>query len=96
MYRVFLIVFLCLGGLSGCLLDPFVDTRSEAGTMLKVGDSTKDNPVVCYNSWFTEPEEVAKMAEEECRKTERHAYFKSQRSFSCRFFIPSKAKFECK
>lgn len=88
--------------LSGCILDPFVDTRGEVSLMdskiseKKLGRSTPDKPIVCYNGWFTNEKEVAKLAEDECRKTKRHAYLVSQKPFECRLFVPVQAIFECR
>ena len=91
----YLVIVLCLM-LSGCLFDPFIDVRGEAGTKNKVGRSTMNKPVVCYNSWFTDAKDVASLAERECQETKRHAYLIGQERFSCRIFIPVRAIFECR
>lgn len=82
------------------LTEPFVDRRREAGKTgaeLYVGSSKTDAPVVCYNGWKTEFEDVQKMADEECVKqgTGSAAVLDAEERFSCRIMTPTKAKFQC-
>lgn len=93
---VLLVLF--LGACS--LTQPFVDRRREAGMTgsgLYVGASKTDAPVVCYNGWVTDFEEVQKMADEECVKhnTGTSASLENEDRFSCRLFTPTYAKFQC-
>ena len=52
---------------------PFVDRRREAGGFadgaLYVGESTPQNPAICYNRLYTSYDEVKTLADEECKKT---------------------------
>ena len=93
---VLLVLF--LGACS--LTQPFVDRRREAGMTgagLYVGASKTDAPVVCYNGWVTDFEEVQKMADDECVKhnTGTSASLENEDRFSCRLFTPTYAKFQC-
>ena len=67
------------------------------GSGLYVGASKTDAPVVCYNGWVTDFEEVQKMADEECVKhnTGTSASLENEDRFSCRLFTPTYAKFQC-
>ena len=54
--------------LSACsFLPPFVDRQRNAGvhdiSKLYVGESTPEEPAVCYNGWTTTYEEVKKLAQ---------------------------------
>lgn len=81
---------------SGCgISKPFVDTRREAGKTYMVGESTIDTVAICYNSMTFDAEKLKEMANNECAKTDRVAKFKKQRLFSCRFFTPTRAYFDC-
>ena len=93
---VLLVLF--LGACS--LTHPFVDRRREAGrtgASLYVGTSKTDAPVVCYNGWVTDFEEVQKIADDECIKhnTGTAASLEAENRFSCRLFTPTYAKFQC-
>ncbi len=80
--------------LSGCrAFDPFVDARREAGQVAPVGSSTVDSPVICYG--FAEPEEVEKLAQNECAKTNRVAVFEQKENFKCALFAPQRAIYRC-
>ncbi|MBQ8785875.1 MAG: hypothetical protein IJZ59_07555 [Alphaproteobacteria bacterium] len=87
--------------ISACsVTQPFVDRRREAGktgSELYVGTSKTDAPVICYNGWVTDFEEVQKMANDECIKhnTGTSASFETEENFSCRLFTPTYAKFQC-
>lgn len=97
----FLIIGLMLIFISGCsLFQPFVDRRRNAGQtgdLLYVGRSKPAAPVVCYNSWVSEFEQIQKMADEECikQKTGTRAEFVSEDKFSCRLLTPIYSNFQC-
>ena len=86
---------------SGCsLVQPFVDRRRDAGQTgdkLYVGRSQPEAPVICYNSWATEFEEVQKIADEECLKHNVgiKAEFVDEEKFSCRLLTPIYSNFKC-
>lgn len=82
--------------LSACSqVHPFVDTRREAGQEKPIGYSTPDRSAVCYNPFTADMEEVQRLAEEACQKTNRHAVFKERKNFSCRFLTPSINFYDC-
>ncbi len=94
---LFLVFF--IGGCS--LFKPFVDRRREAGAKtpetLYVGESTPENPAICYNKWFASYAEVKKLADEECVKngTGTRAEPVRQTYFTCRVFLPTHLYFKC-
>lgn len=80
--------------------EPFVDRRREAGAKgdrLYVGRSKPEAPVICYNGWKTEFDELQKMADAECvkHKTGDYAEPEEQELFTCRLLTPSTWKFRC-
>ena len=87
--------------ISGCSwVEPFVDRRRNAGAekgQLYVGRSTPDAPVICYNGWKTEFDELQKMADEECQKhqTGTKAEPVGADYFTCRIFTPAAYRFRC-
>ena len=103
MSRVKILNLLILAGLlnSCTLLDPFVDRRRNAGerdmAKLYVGESTPEEPAICYNILTTDYEEVKKMADDECikHKTGTHAVPIKQTQFTCRLFLPTHIYFKC-
>lgn len=80
---------------------PFVDRRREAGGLadgaLYVGESTPEQPVVCYNKLYTSYEKVKALADEECIKNETgtQAVPINESFFSCRLLVPNRYYFEC-
>ena len=84
--------------LSGCgLVDPFIDSRREAGTTFTVGLSRPSAPSICYNPWVTRPEAVLELAGKACDEAGgKEAVFVSQERFSCRFFLPARVNFVCR
>lgn len=96
-------VILLAAILSGCAsqFGPFVDRRREAGGLsdgaLYVGNSTPENPAICYNKLYTSWDEVQKLADEECIKnqTGTHATPVKETVFSCRLLVPNHYYFKC-
>lgn len=81
-------------------VQPFVDRRRNAGAPVAqryVGKSTKSEPVICYNGWVTEYDELKKMADEECirHQTGDYAEPEEQEFFVCRIFTPASYRFKC-
>lgn len=78
-----------------------MDRRRNAGekdmAKLYVGESTPEEPAICYNILTTDYEEVKKMADEECikHKTGTHAVPIKQTQFTCRLFLPTHIYFKC-
>ncbi|MDD4556875.1 MAG: hypothetical protein PHE89_06090 [Alphaproteobacteria bacterium] len=93
---------LTLLGLGACsLLNPFVDRRRNAGekdmNRLYVGESTPQNPAVCYNYFTASLEDIQKLADEECvkQRTGDKAIMEKQTYFSCRLLLPNHIYFKC-
>ncbi len=86
---------------SGCSwVEPFVDRRRNAGAVperLYVGMSKPEAPVICYNGWKTEFDQLQKMADEECQKqqTGTRAEPIGADYFTCRLFTPAAYRFKC-
>lgn len=74
---------------------PFVDARREASKSYTVGESTPDVVAVCFNKYSTHSSEIIRMAQEECRKTNREAKYKGMKRWSCRVLLPHRVYFEC-
>ncbi|MBO4519902.1 MAG: hypothetical protein J5787_01710 [Alphaproteobacteria bacterium] len=87
--------FLLLLLLGGCFQKPFVDSRREAGSPYTVGESKPDRVAICYNSFSTNANEIIKMAQEECQKTNREAAYDGHKYWSCRVFFPHRVYFRC-
>lgn len=94
------IAVLCATGACS-MLNPFVDRRREAGVKdlayLYVGESTPENPAICYNKLTSNFEQIQKMADEECVKnqTGNKAIFVDKSVFTCRVLIPNHLYFKC-
>ncbi len=98
----FIFLFIMCIFISGCsIFKPFVDRRRNAGASdiekLYVGKSTPNAPAICYNSLWTEYQELQTMADTECQKnnTGTKAVFDKETSFTCRLFLPSHIYFKC-
>ncbi len=85
-----LTVLLMIGG---CM--PFVDSRREAGFTRTVGESTPDRVAICYNPYSTNANEIIKMAQDECEKTNREAAYDGHKYWSCRVLLPHRVYFRC-
>ena len=99
----FINIVLLAAILSGCAsqFGPFVDRRREAGGLangaLYVGESTTENPAICYNKLYTSLEEIQKLADEECVKNGqgRRAIPEKETLFTCRLLVPNHYYFKC-
>ena len=89
--KTFLLIGILL--LEGCA--PFVDSRREAGFSHTVGESTLDRVAICYNPYSTNANEIIKMAQEECEKTDREAAYDGHKYWSCRVFLPHRVYYRC-
>lgn len=87
-------LFLGILWIVGCT--PFIDSRREAGKIGNVGQSRPNRIAICYNGFFTEPEELQKIADEACAATNHKAVRSADAYFNCAFFLPSTAFFDCK
>ena len=88
--------------LCGCAqFGPFVDRRREAGGFsdgaLYIGESTPENPAICYNLLYTSYDKVKALADEECKKnkTGNTAVPVKQTIFTCRLLVPNHYYFKC-
>jgi len=90
-----LAAFVAFPALGGCAAEPFVDGRREAGTTRPIGPSTADRVAICYNSRGTTPEQVWRLAESECAKTDRVPQYESQDALSCSLVNPTRIFFRC-
>lgn len=86
----------CFVLLNACsVVQPFVDTRREAGQVHPIGYSRPENPAVCYNAWVSLISEVDILAEEVCHQTGKRAVFREEWGFSCRLMTPSVRFYDC-
>ncbi len=76
-------------------VQPFVDSRREAGLPNKIGRSTPDYPVICYNGLWSDLDQAQALADLECEKTGRKALFQDETVFSCKLLTPKAARFMC-
>ena len=77
-------------------VQPFVDSRREAGQVKLVGQSTPDRIAVCYNPLWDSDEAVRGPAEQICAKRGLHAVRQDTKYFNCRLASPNTAFFTCK
>lgn len=98
----FYIACLLLFVISGCsLFQPFVDRRRNPGvsdmSMLYVGESTPEAPVICYNPLFTGDEELQQMADEVCvnEETGDYAELVDKSYFDGKLLLPVRAYYKC-
>ena len=90
------IVFSFIVFLSACSqVTPFVDAHREAGQVQLKGQSTSDKVAICYNPLWSDKKQVEQVAEAECQKTNRHAYYQKTNWFSCCLMNPSTAFYQC-
>ena len=75
--------------------EAFEDMRREAGQIQTVGQSSNDTPAICYNPLWHDEEDIQKLANEVCARTNRKAVFQESKAFSCRFVNPSTAFYLC-
>ena len=88
--------------LSGCsLFNPYVDRRRNPGVsdlrVLYSGPSKPDEPVICYNGWVTDDEELQTMADAECvaQGTGTKAEFVKKTYFDGKLLLPNHAHYQC-
>ena len=83
--------------LSACgQVTPFVDAHREAGQVELIGQSTPDKIAVCYNPIWSDKKLVEELAQQECAKTNRKAFYNDTKWFSCCLINPSTAFYDCK
>ncbi|MEE6207459.1 MAG: hypothetical protein VZR95_05340 [Alphaproteobacteria bacterium] len=88
--------------LSGCsLFNPYIDRRRNPGVQdiskLYSGPSTPEKPVICYNGWITDDDELQKIADAECVKQKNgvHAEFTEKTYFDGKLLLPHHAHYQC-
>ena len=88
--------------LAGCsILDPYIDRRRNPGVQnvsrLYSGPSKPDAPVVCYNGWYSDDEELQALATAECVKhgTGNFAEFERKSYFDGKLLLPNHAYYKC-
>ena len=81
--------------LAGCGGAPYVDSRREAGQRLPAGTSTADTVAICYSSQSATSEEVYRLAESECAKSDRAAEPAGQADWSCTLSAPTRVFYRC-
>ena len=88
--------------LSGCgQFDAYVDRRRNPGvadiSQLYSGPSTPDKPVICYNGWLTDDEQLQQMADAECvaQQTGDYAEFVKKTYFDGKLLLPNHAHYKC-
>lgn len=95
MKKVYLILLASL--LSSCSqFAPFEDMRREAGQIQTVGQSSNDQPAICYNPLWHDEEDILKLAQQACARTNKKAIFKQKTHFSCCLVNSSTAFYTCK
>ena len=92
MKKLFILAVLFFGG---CTQEPFIDSRREAGSPYTVGESKPDRIAICYNPYSTNANEIIKMAQEACQKTNREAAYDGHNYWSCRVFWPHRVYYRC-
>jgi hypothetical protein len=94
----YLFLFL-IGGCS--LFNPYIDRRRNPGVAdikrLYSGPSTPDKPVICYNGWVSDDEELQALADAECVKQEtgNKAKFVEKTYFDGKLLLPHHAHYQC-
>ena len=81
--------------LGSCGTAPYVDSRREAGQREPVGTSTADVVAICYSAQSATPEQLYKLAESECAKTDRVPQLAHQADWSCTVFAPTRIFYRC-
>lgn len=78
-----------------CANAPWVDTRREAGSIEKVGESTADRVAICHGAGATQ-EDLMPLAAKECAKTGRRPVYVGTTKFQCRLVTPHRSYFDCR
>lgn len=93
---------LCLGFAllaGGCAwTDPYVyDTQEFNRDAAEFGKELEDRTTVsiCYNKRTTTPQQVLELAQNECGRFQKVAFFNGQDRLECPLFTPALAKFFC-
>ncbi len=89
------ILLIALFLLNGCFQEPFIDSRRQAGSPRTFGESTPNRIAVCYNPLSTNANEIIKLAQEACGKTNREAAYDGHKYWSCRVFWPHRVYYRC-
>lgn len=87
--------FLAVLFFGGCTQEPFIDSRREAGSPYTVGESKPERIAICYNPYSTNANEITKMAQEACQKTNREAAYDGHNYWSCRVLWPHRVYYRC-
>ncbi len=95
MKKAFWMISVCLMFSACAQVMPFDDMHREAGQIETMGQSTKENPAICYNPLWHNQEETKCLADSACKRLGKKAVYKETRVFSCRLFTPSTAIYTC-
>ena len=87
---------------TGCsLFNPYIDRRRNPGVqdlkLLYSGPSTPENPVICYNPFYSSETELQALADAECQKhgTGKKAEFVKKTRFDGKLLLPYHAHYQC-
>jgi hypothetical protein len=82
--------------MTACGGDPWVDSRREAGSLQKVGQSTPERPAICYSGDIAKSgPQLLQMANQLCAKTDQHARYIGSIHWQCTLSTPHRAFFTC-
>lgn len=91
-------VLLALGAvlaLAACAGEAWIDSRREAGSLEKVGESTADRVAVCHAAGATQAD-LLPLAAPECAKTGRRPVYVGTTKYQCRVLTPHRSYFDCR
>ena len=77
-------------------VQPFIDSRREAGKVQPIGQSRPDRIAICYNPIWDSEEELLALATEGCAKQKKKPVFSEKKYFNCRLVTPNTAFYDCK
>lgn len=80
---------------AACAQAPWVDSRREAGSIEKVGESTPDRIAICHAAGATQAD-LMPLAAQECAKTGRQPVYIGTNKFQCRLTTPHRSYFDCR
>ena len=94
---IFIVIVLC-NFITVCAGQPYINVNNEfnrdSDHYLK-GPSDRDKVQVCYNTRSTNPEQIIKMASDECMRFGKHARFSKNSYTVCPIRTPVAAIYDC-
>ena len=89
-------IFLLAFYLAACSeVQPFIDSRREAGKVQPIGQSRPDRIAICYNPIWDSEEELLSLATEGCAQQKKKPVFSEKKYFNCRLATPNTAFYDC-